>query len=122
MATPLHARPCFPPHCCLRLFHLDLKHKQKLGHEPQETRSPWSLWGHGMEEKGGGERAGRAVPSRIPMSPLHLSLKLEHQWDGQGGREREHNKEDRDRGKNQNTEGSRETVTDYSDPLGERSQ
>lgn len=54
-----------------------------------------------MEERGGGEQAGRAVPSRILVSPLHLSLKLECQWDGQGGREREHNKEDRGRGKNE---------------------
>lgn len=51
MATPLQARPCSPPHCLLHLFHLDLKPKQKLGHEPQETGSPWSLWGHGVGER-----------------------------------------------------------------------
>lgn len=28
-------------------LYLDMKHKQKLGHEPQETESAWSLWEHG---------------------------------------------------------------------------
>lgn len=60
MATPLQARPCSPPHCCFRLFHLDVEHKQKLGHETQETRSLWPLWGAwaksvAKEETSGGD-------------------------------------------------------------------
>lgn len=49
-----HFPPCqavLPSPCFLYLFHLDLKHKQKLGHKPQETRFPWSLWGHKVEER-----------------------------------------------------------------------
>lgn len=130
MATSLHARPHFPPHSLLRLFHLDSKHKQKLGHEPQETRFPWSLWRPGVGERlqrgfrsrptvmamrGRGEQAARAVPSRILVSSLHFSPKLECQCDGQGGKKQrgqEQNKTDRGRGKRKKyIEGSRETGT-----------
>lgn len=86
-----HSPPCQAmlslPTARLRLFHLDLKHKQKLGHEPQETRSPWSHWEHGMEERGGDEWAGREVPSKIRLPLLNLSPKLECQCDGQGSRD-----------------------------------
>lgn len=38
--------------------YLDRKHKQKLGHKPQETKSSWSLWEDGrgelVEEASGG--------------------------------------------------------------------
>lgn len=52
MATPLHARPRSPPHRLLHFVHLDLK-QQKLGHKPQETRSPWSHEGEVVEEASG---------------------------------------------------------------------
>lgn len=43
--------------------YLDGKHKQKLGHEPQETKSSWSLWEDGWGELVQ-EASGGALPAR----------------------------------------------------------